>query len=123
MTDFSPDIDSAQEIVDADPNTHNQRTIYLANYRVLVGFREHIVFGRRQGGFVTAALENDLSGAVMRADPEVSGVLPEIVQYLNMCMPATCHGSEELVATWRDHGGWVGKYDEESAIANLAGNI
>ncbi len=56
--------------------------------------------GRIPGAFLLSVLENDLRGAVCRADPQNAARLLQIVQFLNMEAPAPCWGSRENVAAW-----------------------
>ena len=70
-----------------------QRGIY--NYR----YHHHPV-----GGFLTSVLENDLCGAVMRADPDSKDALLEIVQHLHNEMPGNAWGSKALVKAWLANG-------------------
>jgi len=52
------------------------------------------------GGFLTAVLENDLKGAVARADHMNLAKLPEIVQWFTWNAPSSCWGSPEKVEAW-----------------------
>jgi hypothetical protein len=57
--------------------------------------------GISPGSFLTACLENDLIGAVNRADPECLTRLPAIVRWINWQIPNHAWGSRERVARWR----------------------
>lgn len=57
-------------------------------------------FGYECGGFLTAVLENDLSGAVARADHINIKIIPDIVKYVFNELPAACWGSPEAVKRW-----------------------
>lgn len=52
------------------------------------------------GGFLTAVLSNDLSGAVMRADHWNKHRLVDIVVWMHSNMPTVCWGSPEAVKDW-----------------------
>ncbi len=64
---------------------------------------------RPVGGFLTAVLENDLCGSLMRADPDSRAALLEIVQHLHNEMPGDAWGSKEKVKAWLAHGGEDGE--------------
>lgn len=55
------------------------------------------------GGFLRAVLENDLMRAVGSADYINKNLLPEICSYVYNEMPASCHGSKEIVQQWLDN--------------------
>lgn len=65
----------------------------------LNGYIEH---GYQVGHFLRAVLENDLKGAVDRADDVNIKVLPAYVVYLYNEAPAGCWGSKERVQNWID---------------------
>ena len=52
------------------------------------------------GGFMRAVLENDLFGAVAKADLRNGNRLPEIVRYIYNNLPIGCYGSKENVNNW-----------------------
>ncbi len=52
------------------------------------------------GSFLRAVLENDLSGAVARADEESLRALPNIVSYVHWELPGPCWGSPATVSEW-----------------------
>ena len=52
------------------------------------------------GGFVTAVLQNDLQGAVGRADHHNIAALHSIVAYVYNECPSTCWGSAEKMQAW-----------------------
>lgn len=68
----------------------------------------YIRTGMRMGDFCTALVQNDLRGAVMRADPENRLRLREIMLWLHNCTPSQCHGSHEKYTTWHGMGGFEG---------------
>lgn len=57
------------------------------------------------GGFLTAVLENDLFGAVSRADGGNLPLIKEIAQYVYWELPSPCHGSPQKVTAWLDQHG------------------
>ena len=59
--------------------------------------------GTDPGGFLTAVLCNDLSGAVGKADDRNVELIPNFVRLLYNFAPADCWGSEQNVDNWR-HG-------------------
>lgn len=65
----------------------------------------HVLEGRHCGGFVTAILENNLTVAVTRADPDNAVLLKEIVMYCIYKIPHGSWGSPEKVKEWRKKGG------------------
>jgi len=59
--------------------------------------------GINPGGFLTAVLENDLSGAVMRADYVNKHYLVDIASFVFSRMPAASAGRVGAMDYWRDH--------------------
>lgn len=55
---------------------------------------------RPTGGFLQAVLENDLFGAVARADFVNRGLIPDIVAYIYTELPSICWGSPKAVKDW-----------------------
>lgn len=64
------------------------------------GLLRYIEHGISPGHFLTAVLENDLMGAVGRADSESARGLVGLCTYLYNDAPSGCHGSPEKVAAW-----------------------
>jgi len=54
----------------------------------------------RHGGFLTAVLTNDLSGAIGRADAECLDALYEIGCFVQNELPRESWGSHEKVVAW-----------------------
>jgi hypothetical protein len=52
------------------------------------------------GGFVTACLTNDLTGAVSQGDLDSLRAIPAIVAYLYNEVPSVCWGTKEKVKAW-----------------------
>lgn len=61
------------------------------------------------GGFLKAVLENDLSGAITRADPKGLENLPHIVCYVYNEIPGSTWGTPNRVSIWLAHDGQEGK--------------
>ena len=74
------------------------------------GMQRYVEKGLTVGHFLTACLENDLSGAISRADDKNRKLLPEIVTWLTWEVPHDCWGSKEKVATWRGVHNLQGRY-------------
>ena len=56
--------------------------------------------GTTPGGFLTAVLRNDLSGAVGKADDRNVELIPNYVRLLYNFAPAGCWGSERQMSDW-----------------------
>jgi hypothetical protein len=69
----------------------------------------YLLHGVRPGSFLEAVLENDLAGAVGRADHYNRGALAAWVDWCFWCLPSRAWGSREAVAKWR---GLEGSTDE-----------
>ena len=65
----------------------------------------YINHGILPGGFLTAVLENDLVGAVSRADHINKSMIPTYLEFFYRDIPSTCWGSVENVKTWVAHKG------------------
>lgn len=76
------------------------------NYELLpqhirAGMRAYIEGYHPTGDFLRACLENDLMGAINRADHINLPRIQDIVHFLYNEAPGKCHGSPEIVAAWR----------------------
>jgi hypothetical protein len=76
---------------------------------LLQGINDYVHYGYETGGFLRACLENNLTEAVGRADPESLEVLRPIVMYLYNAVPFKIRGDKEKVkahleaaVAWRD---------------------
>ena len=69
------------------------------------GLEAHCLHGQAVGSFLTACLENDLLGAVTRADPESMAGLQGIAKLLYNFAPPGSWGSKDKVRDWRGRGG------------------
>lgn len=66
-----------------------------------IAIDRYVTHGEGIGHFLTALFENDLMGAIGRADDLNMQLLPVYASYIwNKC-PAGCHGSKEIVREWR----------------------
>jgi hypothetical protein len=64
---------------------------------LLRGINDYVHYGYETGGFLRACLENNLTEAVGRADPESLKALGPIVIYLFNAVPFKIRGSKEKV--------------------------
>jgi hypothetical protein len=64
------------------------------------GLVRYVKLGVMPGRFLQAVLENDLSGALTRADQASMGGLGSIILYLNSNLSADAWGSAEKVQAW-----------------------
>lgn len=78
---------------------YNFNQFYIPE-RMMEGLRAYINDHRPPGSFLRAVLENDLHGAVNRADAENLANLPAYIGYLHWEAPPACFGSPERVAAW-----------------------
>ncbi len=67
---------------------------------IIQSLRDYADKGYPVGGFLTAALSNDLMGAVGRADRDNAATLHDICGYIYNEIPSPCHGSPEAVEEW-----------------------
>ena len=67
---------------------------------VLAAIHDYVELRREPGGFAMALLENDLRGAMGRADPMSIRGLFDLVQYCHWEIPGVCWGSPEKVQAW-----------------------
>jgi hypothetical protein len=64
----------------------------------------YVKYGRHAGDFLQAVINNDLKGAVARADEDNLKVIPAIVGYLYNECPTRCWGGPGAYAIWmNDH--------------------
>jgi len=82
--------------------------------------RLYIDEGHIPGGFLRAVLENDLKGAVNRADSNNLRNLVAYSYFLYNDAPADCYGSPAAVAAWAKAGGLKGKAAKVAAAAGKA---
>lgn len=66
----------------------------------LASLKRYVEHGVETGGFLRAVLENDLFGAVSRADLENRKALTNIVMFIYNTLPYQCHGNHIRVEEW-----------------------
>jgi len=69
----------------------------------IVSLRRYADHGVPTGGFLQAVLENDLFGAMCRADESSRANLQEICRYVYNDMPGGCWGSKLHIERWIAH--------------------
>lgn len=67
---------------------------------VLEALHAWMLHGKRPGGFLTSCLEDDFTGAVLRADPVNRHHLRAIALHITWELPASCWGSKQKVDDW-----------------------
>lgn len=67
---------------------------------VLLGLLSYVDRGQTPGHFLTCVLQNDLFGAIGRADKENQKALPVLIQFIYNQLPGLCWGSREKVEKW-----------------------
>lgn len=80
---------------------------WLTDYSLaknLDGLKRYVEHRAPPGCFLRAVLENDLKGAVARADDENQRVIPIYVFWLYNEAPAACWGSPAAVEEWLRNG-------------------
>jgi hypothetical protein len=60
----------------------------------------YVTYGIEPGSFVRSVLENDLTGALSRADSYNSRTLKEIGMYVYMEVPSNAWGNSDRVSEW-----------------------
>ena len=73
------------------------------------GAQLYIEKGIMPGGFLTAVLENNLTGAFGRADDINKQAMQTWVEWLTCEIPSTIWGSKEKVSQWSIDGGLEGR--------------
>lgn len=84
--------------------TEDEMREALVRYGVPEGLHDgllaYLFGGYLPGNFLCCVLENDLAGAVMRADHASLAGLKDLVGFINMEIPSPAHGSPERVRLW-----------------------
>jgi hypothetical protein len=74
---------------------------------------QYILVGRPVGDFLTAIINNDLKGAVNRADDENQKLIVQYVKFLYNNAPNGCWGSFDSTKHWIERGGLYPSMREE----------
>lgn len=66
------------------------------------GLANYVISGRPVGGFLRACLENDFTGAMVRAGADIDvAALQSLAKWMFNEAPPRCWGSPGVVKTWR----------------------
>lgn len=76
------------------------RPIKIDTKESLIRYRDH---GIEPGGFLSAVLENDLMGALGRADSYNRATIFQITQFVYNDMPSISWGSRKIVKSYLDN--------------------
>ena len=82
------------------PTLSDTRRYRKAPVHILDSINAYVERKQKPGGFLTAVLENSLTGAVLAADSASRRGLDDIVLYLWTEVPASCWGSPAKVEAW-----------------------
>lgn len=69
--------------------------------RIVMEINHYVENGSYMNSFLDAVFAHDLFRAVELADQETLEILPTIVCYVVNKIPMACHGSYELINSWR----------------------
>jgi hypothetical protein len=69
------------------------------------GIVRHVIEGGKTGRFLQALFDNDLRGAVCRADDVSLPALRELALFMHNFTPSRCWGSPAEANRWREAGG------------------
>ena len=101
----------------AEPSHYGRRWMpnWVIDYKAVPrhlrdGLLRYINDGIRPGGFLCAVLENDLTEALARADPESLEALPHLSAWLYNMAPSRCYGSPQRMAAWLKAPPWRTTY-------------
>lgn len=75
---------------------------------------QYILVGQPVGSFLDALLNNDLKGAVQKADDDNRKVIVQYVLFLTECAPYSCWGFSDATNQWIKRGG---KYPQYRQVA------
>jgi hypothetical protein len=84
--------------------------------------RRWVALGVAPGGFLDAALRNDLRWTVINADSENRRCILAWVLFLHHELPAPCWGSAEAVSAWAAHRGLAG-LDAAQLAQDASGSV
>jgi len=68
--------------------------------RTVEALERYLVHRVAPGSFLRSVLENDLIGAILRADSENLAALPELCRAIWDDLSVKCYGSREVVEKW-----------------------
>lgn len=89
---------------------------------MLGAFCRWVMWGIPGGDFLMALVNNDLMGAMRKADDENLAALPDWGRLLYNGAPAACFGAERLVARWIDIGGIAGRCNDCQKHLSIPGD-
>lgn len=93
----------------AEVKAELERGINLIPFHLREGLIAHCLMGRPCGGFLTAALSNDLLVAVNKMNPGTIEDLRGIMQFLYNYAPPGSWGSPQKVSEWQARNGLMSK--------------
>jgi len=95
---------------DFGPDTPDYESEVIASVpeRMLDAIERYVQTGCPIGDFLTAVIDNDLRGAVGRADDENLTALHDIVKVFHNYCPADCWGAAGKRTRWQNHQGLSG---------------
>ena len=82
------------------PTLSDSRKYRDAPVHILDSINAYVKDRQRPGGFLTAVLENNLTGALRTADGASRRGLDDIILYIWNEVPTTCWGSPARVTAW-----------------------
>ena len=95
----------------------NQRMVeYGIPSHMHAGVQRYMEHGLPPGGFLSAVLSNNLTGAAVRADAENARCLCEWGRFTTHALPALAHGSPDVVDRWLAFGGLRGLLRQDFAV-------
>lgn len=90
----------AQVLVNGSPVDYDAGNLLPEHMRD--GMKLYIEHRIPPGSFLMAVLENDMMGALSRADHINQNRLHDYAVWLSNCAPSECYGSPEIVKAWLD---------------------
>lgn len=101
--EFSDDLHEALRLTGYDPESYFayvRKVPAILPPNIKAGIDDYHEHHQPVGGFLTAILNNDLSGAFVRADPQSKAYLAEIIDYVRFELPSDIWGSPDKVQSW-----------------------
>ncbi len=90
-----------QDMQDMNTQTNSEHNTSGLPAHLKEALDRYVVTGIAPGHFLRACIENDLCGAIARADEENLDLLPQILTYLYHEVPAGCWGYKGAIDHWR----------------------